>query len=227
MKNQNLKFLVISKSISLFFLVLICLASCQSTRNIPQTIASDEQDGFQKSVSVLEKRKIITSVNLILQVENADTVNQRIGELLEQTDGYTAKMSTERTVIRVNTSQLETTLIKLSALGKVKAKNVYGNDVTDDYRDHEIRLENAEKSRIRYLELLKKANNVQEILLVEKELERLNEVIDLLKGKLKRLSHLSEYATITIDMEVRKKPGLIGYVFVGAYKSVRWLFVRN
>ena len=136
-------------------------------------------------------------------------------------------MSTERTVIRVNTSQLETTLIKLSALGKVKAKNVYGNDVTDDYRDHEIRLENAEKSRIRYLELLKKANNVQEILLVEKELERLNEVIDLLKGKLNRLSHLSEYATITIDMEVRKKPGLIGYVFVGAYKSVRWLFVRN
>lgn len=227
MKNQSSKLLVAWKSITLLLLALTCLASCQPIKNIPKNVILDEQNNFQQKTSAPTKRKIITSVNLTLQVENADSVNQQISALLEQTDGYVSIMGTKRTVIRVDSSQLEIILTKLSSLGKVTAKNTYGKDVTDDYRDYEIRLENAEKSRIRYLELLKKADNVQEILLIEKELERLNETIDLLKGNLKRLSHLSEYATITIDIEVKKKPGLIGYVFVGAYKSVRWLFVRN
>ena len=46
--------------------------------------------------------------------------------------------------------------------------------------DLEIRLENAEKARNRYLELLDKAETVGEVLSVEKELERLNEKIDLI-----------------------------------------------
>jgi hypothetical protein len=50
---------------------------------------------------------------------------------------------------------------------------------------------------------------------------------DELKERLNRLSHLEAYATITVDLQEKVKPGLIGYVFVGLYQGVKWLFVRN
>ena len=106
-------------------------------------------------------------------------------------------------------------------------KNIVGQDVTEEYTDYKIRLENAEKARKRYLELLAKAEDVEATLKVEKELERLNETIDLLKGKMKRINHLSEYSTITVNLKEKKKPGLLGYIGIAIYHSVKWLFVRN
>ena len=78
-----------------------------------------------------------------------------------------------------------------------------------------------------YLELLKKAENVETALKVEKELERLNETIDLIKGKMNRINNLAEYSTIVINLKEKKKPGIIGYIGIGLYHSVKWLFVRN
>lgn len=77
------------------------------------------------------------------------------------------------------------------------------------------------------MELLEKAQTVEEILKVEKELERLNGEIDQLKGKIKRYDHLTQLATITIHLEEKKKLGILGYISVGLYKAVKWLFVRN
>lgn len=99
--------------------------------------------------------------------------------------------------------------------------------MTEDYLDFKIRLENAEKSRERYLELLSQAENVEAALKVEKELERLNASIDILKGKMNRIDHLSEFSTITVNLKEKKKPGPLGYIGIGLYRSVMWLFVRN
>ncbi|MBK6622314.1 MAG: DUF4349 domain-containing protein [Saprospirales bacterium] len=116
----------------------------------------------------------------------------------------------------------------MSKLGEgPKARPCRGQDVTDEYTDYQIRLDNARKARERYLELLAKAENVEAALKVEKELERLNETIDLLEGKMTRIDHLSEFSTITIALKERKNPGLIGYIGIGLYYSVKWLFVRN
>jgi len=83
------------------------------------------------------------------------------------------------------------------------------------------------KSRERYLELLARAENVQSALLVEKELERLNSEIEFLKGKLNKTSHLVDFATLTISIKEKVKPGLLGYVGIGLFEVVKWLFIRN
>jgi hypothetical protein len=86
----------------------------------------------------------------------------------------------------VKSEHLNDAIKEISELGKVQGKSLSGQDVTEEYLDFQIRLENAEKSRERYLELLAKAENVEAALKVEKELERLNGTIDLLKGKMNR-----------------------------------------
>ena len=115
----------------------------------------------------------------------------------------------------------------IARLGKIQNQSLQGRDVTNEYLDYEIRLDNAIKARERYLELLNKAENVEAALQVERELERLNETIDLLKGRMNRIEHLSTFATITVELKEKKKPGILGYIGLGLYHSVKWLFVRN
>lgn len=172
-------------------------------------------------------RVVIYNANIGLAVKNADTVNANLSRIAERYKGYALTLGNEYSVIRVKSQLLKEAVVEVGKLGKVKYKRISGEDVTDDYQDSEIRLDNAKKARQRYLELLAKAENVQAALMVEKELERLNKEIDQLEGHLKRLDHLSEFSTITVNLDKKVKPGILGYIGMGLYYSVKWLFVRN
>ncbi|MCE3228105.1 MAG: hypothetical protein K0S32_2656 [Bacteroidetes bacterium] len=174
-----------------------------------------------------EERVVIYNGSMTLVVKNADSVNAHLSRVAAKYEGYILTIGTESSTIRVKAIYLDKAMGEIYPIGKLKRKSVYGEDVTEEYYDSKIRLDNCNKARVRYLELLAKAENVEAALKVEKELERLNREIDVLEGKIKRLAHLSEYSTITIHMEKKVKPGILGYVFVGLYKGVKWLFVRG
>lgn len=190
-----------------------------------QNVRNLETNNADKSQEV--QKKIQYSVSLSLSVKNPDSTNKSLEAIADEFDGYAQELGTYYSVIRVKSENLEQALIKVEALGKVQRKSVSGQDVTAQYLDFQIRLENAEKARTRYLELLEKAENVEAALLVEKELERLNGTIDMLKGQMNRMNHLTTYATITVRISERVKPGPLGYVGMGLYHAVKWLFVRN
>jgi uncharacterized protein involved in tolerance to divalent cations len=215
------------------------LISCSTTRQNTSAY-SYEQKMEQSSSNLLlvsnndkyydverVEKKILFSAFLSLAVEVPDTANSHIEKIAKKYNGYVNEIGTYRTIIRVKSENLNDAIKEISELGKVQNKSLSGQDVTEEYLDYKIRLENAERSRERYLELLSKAENVEAALKVEKELERLNETIDLLKGKMNRIDHLSEFSTITINLKEKKKPGLLGYIGIGIYHSVKWLFVRN
>jgi len=175
----------------------------------------------------IQERKIIYDATINITVKNPDSANVKIADIAEKYNGYVQRIGTTWSEIRVKSENLNKAIADISELGKVESKSISGEDVTDTYTDYEIRLENAEKARDRYLQLLDSASNVQETLLVEKELERLNGEIDLLKGKMSKIEHLTEYSTITIYLKEKVKPGVVGFVFVGIFKVVKWLFIRN
>ena len=86
---------------------------------------------------------------------------------------------------------------------------------------------NALKTRDRYLELLEQGKTVAEILLVEKELERLNATLELLKAEVNTIDKDVAYSTLSVNLTERNKLGPLGYVAKGLYSGVRWLFVRG
>lgn len=181
----------------------------------------------QTNSELPKSKKIIYQSDLDLVVQKPDSAIYKIGLIAKQNGGYVSKAGTYQNLIRVKSENLDKAILEISELGDVQRKTISGEDVTDQYIDFEIRLDNAEKSRKRYLELLAKAENVEAALKVEKELERVNQNIDLLKGKMNKIDHLSEYATISVNVKEKKKPGILGYVGLGLYYSVKWLFVRN
>ena len=218
----------INSILILFSLALIAMTSCASQKSAAYAYDNGNGRSFQNSqADVVTEKKIIYSSTIDLTVKIPDTAAVQISGIATKYKGYVQQTGTTMCVIRVEAKHLKSAMDEIALLGKVTNKTSYGEDVSDQYADYAIRLENAEKARMRYLELLARAENVQAALLVEKELERLNETIELMKGQMNRIDHLSTYSTITVYLKEKKKPGVIGYIGIGVYKAVKWLFVRN
>lgn len=222
---------------NLFVLLLIAsmFASCAEQKHYSDPIANKSTENsyqdspYDKSVRSQESqsRMVIYNSTVSMVVISPDSTNLRLTDIATKYDGYIQTLGSEKSVIRVRADKLKLALEELNNLGKVKYKKVSGEDVTDQYTDFQIRLDNAKKARERYLELLAKAENVEAALKVEKELERLNVEIDALEGKINRFQHLTQYSTLTVYMQEKIKPGVLGYIGIGLYHSVKWLFVRN
>lgn len=173
------------------------------------------------------ERIIIFNADINVIADDTASSSGQVSSLAAKYGGYVVSTSDELVIIRVPAEKFEAVLEEIKKMdGDVKV-HVFSEDVTEVCRDTQIRLDNKLKARDRYLELMKKAENVQAALQVERELERLNGEIEELKGKINRLSHLARYSTITVHIEEEVKPGPLGYVVYGIVKVVKWLFIRN
>jgi hypothetical protein len=184
-------------------------------------LAYNEENAFVDNHS----RKVIFDARLSLTVKQPDSTSLKLADIAKKYGGYVVESGSYSTQIRIESSQMNQAIKDIALLGKMEDKYIQGQDVTDEYEDLDIRLQNAERARKKYLELLDKAQNVAEGLLVEKELERLNGEIDGLKGKMNRMEHLVKFSTITIRLKQKQILGPLGLVSVGIYKLVKILFV--
>ena len=221
-------------------LFLLSLTSCYHTKS---SMAYQTADITAKPVNpptkvildddialTMEGRRIILNGSMSMEVAKVDSAIDQLITIALKNDGYVVRSTFEETTIRVTAGNFKKVIDEVKSLGKLVDQELDGQDITDTYYDLEIRLDNAERTRTRYLELLANVHNINEGLAIERELERLNTQIDQLKGQLKRLDHLETYATLRIkhkQMDEKVKPGALSYVGIGVFKGVKWLFVRN
>ncbi|RLG58089.1 MAG: hypothetical protein DRN88_01695, partial [Candidatus Hydrothermarchaeota archaeon] len=91
-------------------------------------------------------------------------------------------------------------LNKIETLGEVKYSSISGRDVTEEYIDLEARLKNYEAEERNLLKIMEKAEKVEDILKIEKELARVRGEIEVLKGRIRYLNNRVEFATVTIEI---------------------------
>lgn len=213
----------------LFYISILIIAGCASPQKSMNTAAFTSEGGTRgKSLSTeleTQDRVVIFNGSLSIRVEDTDVSAEKCADIAKAYEGYVVTSSTDRVVFRVKAERFTGAMDEVAKLGKVTYRNIHGRDVTEQYRDTEIRLENKLKARERYLQLLARAETVEATLQVEKELERLNGEIESYKGRLQRLSHLASYSTITVDFTERTRYGPLGWVFYGAWHAIKWLFV--
>jgi hypothetical protein len=182
---------------------------------------------FNSKTEYSGPKMLVYNANMGLTVKNSDSTISQITRIAEEQKGYVVSKSNFQITIRIESEKLDGTVAQVSKLGKLTRKSVSTTDVSDNYADIKIRLDNAEKARTRYLELLAKAENVEAALKVEKELERLNTEIDQLRGQVIKMEHDVRFSTLTVNVNQKQKLGPLGYLFVGIGKGIGWLFVRG
>jgi hypothetical protein len=188
-------------------------------------VSGEEVSGWETKNAQTADRKMIYDADITLIVKKTDTATAKVIKIARKYKGYVLNTGTNYTTIRVAADSMHYAIAEIEKIGHVKYKNLYAEDITEEYADLTVRLDNATKARARYLELLAKATTVEETLKVEKELERLATEIELLEGKINRLNHLTEFSTITVTIQKKVQPGPVGFVFKYVFKGIKYLFV--
>lgn len=97
-------------------------------------------------------------------------------------------------------AQFDETLEDLKRLGEVMDINVDIEDVTTEYRDLNIRLNNKELELERLYELYDRSETVEELLAVEEEVTRVTTEIEQLKAQKETLEGRVAKSTITVEI---------------------------
>lgn len=110
-------------------------------------------------------------------------------------------------VLKIPSEKFETVLDALEGAEQfqVLSSSMDASDVTDAYRDAQVRLENAKASLTRYQELLNKAETIDDMNAVIAEMTDLEYEIDSIESQMQAYDDGSSYSTIVIELKEVKE----------------------
>ncbi|MEM3086193.1 MAG: DUF4349 domain-containing protein [Halobacteria archaeon] len=155
------------------------------------------------------ERKIITSGSIGIEVANVSTALDALTALATRHNGFvgaatrsisSAGVPSGSVTLRVPNASFPAVLSEVRRLGRVLSENIQGEDITEQFVDLEARLNNAKAQEKRYLALLDRAQNVSDLLAVERELGRIRSDIESMQGRLNLLANRAEMATLVADV---------------------------
>ncbi len=153
-------------------------------------------------------KKIIKTAEVSLELKDYTAYNQSIHKSVKSYGAYIASeeqrldddRSANNITIKVPVEQFENLMNSFSGDGiKVLQKRISSEDVTGEVVDTRSRLEAKKQMRDRYLDLLKQAKNMKEILEVQAEINSIQEDIESASGRVSYLNHQSAYSTIHLQ----------------------------
>ncbi len=160
-----------------------------------------------KPAAPLTDRKIIRNATIRFRVSSQTESGKRITALVKQANGLitneeqtreSGNLQTAMTV-RVPATRLDAfleSLLKESVY--TDSKSVIAEDVTKQFVDTEARIRSQKATEEKYLQLLKQARNVQDVLAVEEQLRQMREEIEVRETELRELKTNAALSTITL-----------------------------
>jgi hypothetical protein len=204
-------------------------AESQSMQPASMMRSSPQLSKMSSDVSEQE-RKLIRRSWLTMGVKDLAQAEKQAKAIVEQKTGYIQNTNDEQgksfnLSIRVPQDQYVPALLELRKVGIVISENENVQDVTTEFIDNKARLENLHKLRNRIQLLLNRADRIEDLLKIERELNRTQSEIDRLEGRMKYLKGQVDYASIEFSAEKQKTYGPLGYFFMGIWWGIEKLFV--
>ncbi len=182
-------------------------------------------------------KKIIKQSTIRIEVENYQEYNKAVHDWIKNWEGYISSEeeksfdnSIQNTlIIKVPTHFFDEAVQYISSYsGKLLEKQVSAKDVTSEYYDTKSRIEAKRKVRLRYMDMLQKAKNMEEVLQVEREINAIQEQIELGEGRVQFLNHSTAYSTLQLTFfqflggEPVKQPGYGDRVLLALADGAKW-----
>ena len=152
-------------------------------------------------------KKIIKNANLNIEVKDYNVYNTTLRNKVKQFGGYIAQEEQNQSeykientlTIKVPVDQFDDAVNSITSnVKQLIEKKIGSQDVTTEVIDTKSRLEAKKQVRLRYLDLLKQAKNMQEILNVQSEINGIQEEIESASGRIEYLNHSSSFSTINL-----------------------------
>lgn len=189
-------------------------------RNEPQAVfqkVSLEQTTASRINTAPTDRKIIRNAELNLEAENPEQAQQQITAIAESKGGFVVesqqsssdiKSTTRDTVVmtvRVPGERFSETLDEIrKTASRVVVENVKGQDVTEEFIDIEAQLTAKKALEQQFMEIMKRANTVEDALNVQSQLAEVRGEIERIEGRKRFLENQANLSTIKIRLQTAK-----------------------
>lgn len=191
-----------------------------------------DTDVSSENVRENENTKFIESFEINSETKNYDKAVNNINTLIEKYDGYVTNVSEGGVIpryiymeVKIPKQQTDAFLNDLQVsedlvvYNKVKSST----DITDIYRDNELRLKNLEKKLDRLYELQENQDNIKDLLEVEVEIDETTFEIENIKNQQSNYDTLTSYSQISVNLnEVatdNKAPSKVEISFIERLKD--------
>lgn len=153
-------------------------------------------------------RKLIKEGAMSFQCENVEKTKVEVDKICKQLGAYSSSEGQDRYgdnlnyrhTIRVPAERFDTLVQELEKLAiKVESKDINTRDVTEEFIDVETRLKTKKELESRYLEILKQARSVEEVLSVEREIGNVRSEIESMEGRLNYLKNRVSFSTLNVN----------------------------
>jgi hypothetical protein len=168
--------------------------------------------------------KIIKTAYLTIEVKDVPGSIETLKNLASQKGGYLSSTNIQKNyndrlsgsvIIRIPAAEFENTLTGVRALGTVRSASTQGQDVTEEYVDLQAQKNSYQNQLAQYNEIMKKAVNVEDVITVQQQIDRVQTELNRLEGRLKYLDSRIELSTITVNLqEPEPVGGETGHNFV-------------
>jgi len=196
-------------------LAVLTISSCSKKQeelyfSPPESVMKEQslQEDEQKNNEVeTVERKIIKQGSIKFETADIKKTKSLIVQTVQDLNGYISKDNVydysdryeHRLTIRIPAEKFDLLLKTISeSVDKLDSKNIDVLDVTEEYIDIEARVKTKKELQAKYIELLKKATKVEEILSIEKEIGNIQTEIESVEGRMKYLADRIAFSTLTV-----------------------------
>lgn len=184
------------------------------------------QDG--KEYHSQKDKKVIKNGSMKFEVENLEKVKRQVNTILLNAEGYYENEQynaygsriTYTLKLRLPNIKFDSAVISLEqGIGDLQTKNINAEDVTEEYYDLTMRLENNLAYLSTYKEILETARSVKDVLEVQEKIRRIEEEVETKKGRIKYINDQVKYSSLDLELteyiskELSDKPNFLRRVF--------------
>jgi hypothetical protein len=156
-------------------------------------------------------RKIVFTAHMRLEAEDVAAAFDAAARVATRSGGFVEGSSFDRgdgaepaavLTLRVPADSCQAALEDLRAIAgaSVLEESAESTEVTEEYTDLASRLRNLEQTEGRYLELMARASNVDDILTLSDRLDQVRGEIERVQGRINLLDELTGMATIEVTL---------------------------
>ena len=197
-------------------------------KSMDSSYYSQESAGGTAGTVITEDRKIVKTGSISMEVADIGKSLDEIAVIAGQFNGYVVTSNqnaesdnpTGHISIRVPSEKFTDAFEKIKGSAvKVSYENTSSQDVTEQYMDLKAQLHNLEATEAQYLELLKKAENVKDMLEVQRELSNVHGDIERIKGRIQYIERTSDMSLIDVTLSKTSPIGESTWDVAGIFKS--------
>ena len=172
---------------------------------VAQTAVSGESKSPKKTDTI--SKKIIKNGDMEIAVADLMAAKKKVSEIIKNNKAYLQSETFRNSdtseninlVIRVPHQNFDTIINSFSeGIGSVEAKTVKAEDVTKEYTDVSIKLENKRIYLEKYRDMLKSAKTTKDMLEIQENIRNLEDEIDVAEGRLRFIDDRVNYSTLEL-----------------------------